>query len=159
MPRSPEQLERKAAIATNLVRIETEKPGSIRLAPNAWHLRSAVEVLGQAGFRKPFLARSRQFVIDTFLSHQTACNLLLDDCLLVGPRDSEFRYPIWSGVGGFRAWLCPLPLLRADDPQLFIINIAPIILELIGDARYFFHLLELDESVVKLLRSMHATNA
>src|SRR4051812_42933762 len=132
MPRTPEQRQRKAEIAANLVRIESEKPGSIRLAPNPAYLRGAVDALSQAGYRKPFLAQSRQFVIDTFLSHASACTLLLDACLLVGPRDAEFRYPIWSGVGGFRAWLCPLPHLRPEDPLLFIINIAPIIFEPIG---------------------------
>jgi hypothetical protein len=143
MPAKLEQAERKQEIADFLVRMEREKPGSIRLKPNPYLTSAALNVLAQAGFKKQFVQRSRQFVIDSFLSDSAACNALLGDCALIGPRDDQFGYPAWSGTGRFRGWLSALPDFRPNDAILFAINISAAVLSCsIGCDKVFHELLE-----------------
>lgn len=129
---TPKQAERKQLIADHLVGIERQIPDSIRVRANPYLIRAALKTLSQIGFNKRFLAPPQQFVIESFLSSSLACNALLGDCALVGPRDDQSRYPAWSGAGEFRGWLGPLPDFQPGDRILFVINIAPIVFHPIG---------------------------
>jgi hypothetical protein len=89
MPATPEQLKRKHDLATNLVRIETENPGIVRLQTNPYLIDRAVVLLAREGFPKRLFARSEQFIIDQFLSDIRACDALMGSSALVGPADSR----------------------------------------------------------------------
>lgn len=143
MPATPEQAKRRQEIADILVRIESEQPGSIRVRPNPYLIRAALVVLARAGFKKRLFQLPQQFVINSFLSDSVACDALLGDCALIGPRDDAFGCPAWSGVGGFRGWLNLLPDFQPNDRILFAINISAIVLYYpIGPDKAFYDLLE-----------------
>jgi len=156
MPPTPEELKRKKEIAEQLVQIETACPGSIRLRANPGAMPAALKILSQAGFKKPFLALSQQFVIDTFLSYPLACDLLLPYCFLVGPKDEQHRLHIWDGFGNYKSWCRILPPLQRDEPVMFIINIAPIFIFQISSTGIFCDLLEPNRTFEKeMLESLN----
>jgi hypothetical protein len=146
---SDNDLKRKRELAEQLVRLETDCPGSIRLRANPSRLQLALDLLSQLGFKKPLFASREQFVIDCFLSHISACDLLLTYCALVGPKDPQDRLHVWNGQGDYKGWLRILPQFRHGDPLFFVINIAAAFLSPIDSQRFFCDLLETNRTVEK----------
>src|SRR5260370_25337556 len=125
MPATADQLRRKHDLATNLVRIEGENPGIVRLRTNPYLIDRAVAVLAREGFRKRLFASSEQFIIDRFLSEVLACDALMGSCALVGPKDAEGRHPMWTGYGEYKVSVELLPTFGHGDHILFVVNLAP----------------------------------
>ena len=142
MPATAEQLSRKHDLATNLVRIETENPGIIRLRSNPYLVNRAVALLAREGFRKRPFASSEKFIIDQFLSDVRACDILMGSCALIGPQDSERRHPMWTGYGEYKMSVGLLPTFQSTDRILFAINVAPFFDFPVDDHRNFRNLLE-----------------
>jgi hypothetical protein len=146
---SDDDLKRKRVLAEQLVRLETDYPGSIRLRANPSKLPLALDLLSQLGFKKPLFTSKEQFVVDCFLSHISSCDLLLTYCALVGPKDPQDRLHLWNGRGYYKGWLRILPHFQYDDPLFFVINIAPVFLSPIDSERFFCDLLEPNRTVEK----------
>jgi hypothetical protein len=146
---SDHDLKRKRELAEQLVRLETDYPGSIRLRANPSRLPLALDLLSQLGFKKPLFTSKEQFVIDCFLSHIPACDLLLTYCALVGPKDPQDRLQLWNGRGDYKGSLRILPHFQYGDPLFFVINIAPVFLSAIDSERFFCDLLEPNRTVKK----------
>ena len=142
MPATVEQLRRKHDLAANLVRIEAENPGIVRLGTNPFLIGRAVALLAREGFRKRLFASSEQFIIDQFLSDVRACDALMGSCALVGPPDSERKYPMWTGYGEYKMSVELLPTFQPTDRILFAVKTEPFFDFRIDDHRDFRHLLE-----------------
>lgn len=141
---SQPDLTRTLEIADHLVRFETASPGSIQLRTNPNRFSLAVDLLDQAGFEKPFLASKGQFIIDCFVGHVLACNLLLLNCLLIGPEDSRELRHVWNGRGHYKGSFHDLPRGFSERAPFFcVVNIAPVFSLPIDGQRVFSDLLAL----------------
>jgi hypothetical protein len=112
------------------------------MKPNPSRISVALDLLSEIGFKKPFLASGRQFVIDSFLTYPSACDQLLTYCYLVGARDHSDRLHLWDGFGRYKAWCKVVPEFRGDEPVIFLVNIAPIWHSPIDSMKSFSDLLE-----------------
>ena len=128
MPSIPdEHIERKQNIAQFLVTAETLVPGSIRLYPNPGRTATALSLLAELGYKKPFLTSGAQFAMDCFLTYPNACDRLLTHCLLACS-DDEHRQHIWDGYGVFKKCFPGLlPRFEGHEPIIYIINIKPVV--------------------------------
>ncbi len=142
MPATFEQLQRKQRIAKELVRIETERPGSIRMKPNPWCCSFALDHLAEIGYKKPFLASRQQFAIDCFLTYPDACDRLLTYCFLVGERNSQGLLPLWNGFGDYKASWSTLPQFQGNESIIYVLGVAPVLFFPVDGGILFYQLLE-----------------
>jgi hypothetical protein len=140
---SHEDRVRALEIADHLVRFETASPGTVRLKTNPNKHSLAVDLLAQAGFEKPFLAPKGQFIIDCFVGHVVACNLLLLNCLLIGPEDSQELRHMWNGRGHYKGSLHDLPRTFSERVPFFcVVSIAPVLQLPVNHNKVFNDLLD-----------------
>jgi hypothetical protein len=103
MPFSEQQEQTLKAIAARLLSLESASPGIVRMraTSNPVLREEALERLTAIGMKKGFFQNPDQFIYDSFLSNQTAAEVLLRKTMLAGAEGDDGYTPLWSPWGQF----------------------------------------------------------
>jgi hypothetical protein len=96
--------ENRKSIASRIIELESRQPGLVRIRINPGMVPNLANMMKEKGFKKPFMQRPEQFVIDCALSYHDALFSLLGIALLSGPNSGNGEFECWYGNGEYAGW-------------------------------------------------------
>lgn len=96
--------ENRSAIASRILEFESHQPGLVRIRVNPMVIPILTDMLKKQGFKKPFLQKPDQFIVDCALSYHKALVLVLEMSLLVGTNAGSGEFDCWYSNGEYAGW-------------------------------------------------------
>ncbi len=91
-------------IASRLIELESRQPGILRIRINPRTTSYVADKLKEMGFKKPFMQKADQFIVDCALSYHKALVYVLEMSLLSGPNSRGGEFDCWYSNGEYAGW-------------------------------------------------------